>query len=70
MLLKPPSGQLVGELALLLDRRRTADVVAGPNGATVIVSSRSAIPRLVKSRDQATLWRNMARVLAERLAAP
>lgn len=61
------SGDLVGEVGFLLGERRTADVVAGRDGATMVVLSPSALRRVERADDRERLSENIASILASRL---
>jgi hypothetical protein len=54
-------------MALILDRPRTADIVAAAPETKVILLSQTALDRLTNTSDREALWRNIARVLARRL---
>jgi hypothetical protein len=60
-------GELFGEIALVLDRPRTVDIVAAGDDTRVLLLSQTALTRLSSGADQAQVWRNIARVLASRL---
>ena len=60
-------GELFGEIALVLDRPRTVDIVAAGNDTRVLLLSQTALTRLSSGPDQARVWRNIAKVLARRL---
>jgi hypothetical protein len=60
-------GELFGEIALVLDRPRTADIVAAGDDTRVLLLSQTALTRLSSGPDQAQVWRNVAKVLARRL---
>lgn len=62
-------GDLFGELSFMLDIPRTADAAAASDDTEVVFLSLSSIGRLTDPRDQAVLWRNIAHVLAHRIAA-
>lgn len=59
-------GDPIGEISHVLGQRRAADVVARGPDTRVILLSRNAGRRL-QPHDQAVLWHNLARGLAERL---
>jgi predicted GNAT family N-acyltransferase len=60
------AGELLGEMAILLDRPRTSDVVArGP--ARVLMLSRRALSRLGSADDREVVWRSIAELVARRL---
>lgn len=59
---------VIGELGFLLQARRTADMAAGPDGATVMMLSPGALDRVDRAPDREQLWRNLARIVAYRLA--
>lgn len=61
--------ELFGELAFLLDGRRTADVVVAEPGTRVALLSQSCIGRVEQPADIHAVWRNLARVLASRITA-
>lgn len=61
-------GELIGELACILDSKRTADVVAAVPETEIVVLSLSAIERLPSDKDRSIVWRNLARCVAERLS--
>lgn len=60
-------GELFGEMAVALDGYRTANLVAASDDTRVVTLSRSCLARISRPEDQAQVWRNIARVLAERL---
>ncbi len=60
-------GELFGEIALVLDRPRTVDIVAAGDDTRVLLLSQTALTRLSNGADQAQVWRNIAKVLARRL---
>jgi hypothetical protein len=62
-------GELFGEMAFIRGAPRSADVLALSNDTEVVLLSQKAIDRIVDPLDQATIWRNLARCIAERLAA-
>lgn len=60
-------GDIFGEIAYILHSKRTAQVVAAGADTEVVLFSESAIKRLERESDRTILWRNLARVLAQRL---
>jgi len=60
-------GELFGEMAVVLETRRTARVVAVGDDTRVLLLSQTGPWRLKDPADQARLWRNLAQVVAERL---
>ena len=60
-------GELFGEIAFVLDTRRTASLIAAAPDTQVLLFSTSAYQRLSDEADKTTLWRNLARVLAKRV---
>ena len=60
-------GDIFGEIAYILQSKRTAEVVAASPDTEVVLFSESAFNRLEQEADRAIVWRNLARVLAQRL---
>ena len=60
-------GDIFGEIAYILQSKRTAEVVAASPDTEVVLFSESALTRLEGEADRAVVWRNLARVLAQRL---
>ncbi len=60
-------GDIFGEIAFILHTKRTAEVVAASPDTEVVLFSESAINTLKDDADRAIIWRNLARVLAQRV---
>ena len=60
-------GELFGEMAVVLDTTRTANVVAVGDDTRVLVLSQTCLDRLKDPADVIQVWRNLARVLATKL---
>jgi hypothetical protein len=60
-------GALFGEIAFVLDTRRTASLIAAAPDTRILLFSTSAYQRLEQASDKITLWRNLAQVLAQRV---
>ena len=60
-------GDIFGEIAFILHTRRSARVVAASPDTEVVLFSESALNDLEKDADRAIIWRNLARVLAQRV---
>ncbi|MCB0597090.1 MAG: cyclic nucleotide-binding domain-containing protein [Lewinellaceae bacterium] len=60
-------GDIFGEIAFILHTKRTAQVVAASPDTEVVLFSESAINTLKEDADRAIIWRNLARVLAQRV---
>lgn len=61
-------GELFGEMSVVLDTNRSADVVAAVDGTRVMTLSRNCISRLGRQADRLQLWQNVSKVLALRLS--
>jgi len=61
------AGELFGEMSVVLDRGRTASLVAAGDDTRVLTLSRSALERLGRVQDREQVFRNLAAVLAWRL---
>ena len=60
-------GELFGEMAVVLNTTRTANVVAVGSDTRVLMLSQTCLDRLKNPKDVTQVWRNLARVLATRL---
>ncbi len=60
-------GDIFGEIAFILHTRRSARVMAASPDTEVVLFSESALNDLEKDADRAIIWRNLARVLAQRV---
>ena len=60
-------GDIFGEIAFVLDTRRTATLIAADDETEVLLFSASALKRLENTEDQIIIWRNLAKVIARRL---
>lgn len=61
-------GDVFGEIAFILGTQRTADVVAASDGTKVVLFGLEAIDQLKSKADKMEIWKNLARILANRLA--
>jgi hypothetical protein len=59
-------GELFGEMAVVLNTTRAANVIAAGDDTRVLMLSQSCIDRLKNPADVTQVWRNLARVLAMR----
>ena len=59
-------GELFGEMAVVLNTTRAANVIAVGDDTRVLMLSQSCIERLKNPADVTHVWRNLARVLAMR----
>ncbi|GJM33878.1 MAG: hypothetical protein DHS20C18_28790 [Saprospiraceae bacterium] len=60
-------GDIFGEIAYILNARRSAEVMAASPDTEVVLFSQSAINSLALESDRTVIWRNLARVLAQRV---
>ena len=60
-------GDVFGEIAFILNTRRSAKVMAADPHTTVVMFSISALNRLQSEKDKGTIWRNLARILAQKI---
>lgn len=60
-------GDIFGEIAFILHTKRTAQVVAASPDTEVVLFGESALHTLEEDADRAIIWRNLARVLAQRV---
>ena len=60
-------GDIFGEIAFILHTKRSAQVVAASSETEVVLFSESALNELENEADKAIIWRNLARVLAQRV---
>jgi hypothetical protein len=60
-------GDVFGEMAMILNTPRTADVIAANDHTEVILLSPSSVNRLKNKNDQIHIWRNLATICAKRL---
>lgn len=60
-------GDIFGEIAFILGSKRTAQVVAASDDTEVVLFSESAISSLNDEADQTMIWRNLAKILAQRV---
>lgn len=60
-------GELFGEMAVVLNTTRTANVVAIGDDTRVLMLSQTCLDRLEDAADVTQVWRNLARVLAIRV---
>lgn len=60
-------GDIFGEIAFILYTKRSAQVVAASPDTEVVLFSESAFNQLEEDADRAVIWRNLARVLAQRV---
>lgn len=60
-------GDVLGEIAFILHSKRTAKVVAASSPTEVVLFSERAINRLPNAEDKIILWRNLARIVAQRV---
>jgi len=60
-------GDIFGEIAYILHSKRTAQVVAASPQTEVVLFSESVLSELHHEADRTIVWRNLARVLAQRV---
>lgn len=60
-------GDVFGELAFILNELRSADIVAGENGAEVVLCSVSILNKMKRESDKTVLWKNLAKMVSRKL---
>lgn len=60
-------GDLFGEIAYILNTKRTAKIVSASPDTEVVLFQESAIDQLTQEADRTIIWRNLAKVLAQRV---
>jgi hypothetical protein len=60
-------GDIFGEIAYILHTTRSAKVVAASPETEVVLFSETAVNRLKNESDRTIIWRNLARVLAQKV---
>ncbi|MEZ5042773.1 MAG: cyclic nucleotide-binding domain-containing protein [Saprospiraceae bacterium] len=60
-------GDIFGEIAFVLDSNRSAQVVAASPNTEVVLFSETALNRLESEADRTIIWRNLSRVIAQKL---
>ncbi len=60
-------GDIFGEIAFILESNRTAQVVAASEETEVVLFNSSALNQLNSEADKSIIWRNLARILAQRV---
>lgn len=60
-------GDLFGEIAYILNTKRTAKIVSASPDTEVVLFQESAIDQLTEQADRTVIWRNLAKVLAHRV---
>ena len=60
-------GDIFGEIAFILDSNRSAQVVAASPNTEIVQFSESALNNLESETDRTIIWRNLARVMAQKL---
>lgn len=60
-------GDIFGEIAFILNTKRSARVVAASDETEVVLFSESALNQLDNYADRMVIWKNLAKVLAQRV---
>lgn len=60
-------GDIFGEIAFILNSKRTAEVIAASPDTEIVLFNSSAIESLQNEADKVVIWQNLARVLAQRV---
>jgi hypothetical protein len=60
-------GDILGEIAFILQSSRSARVVAAGPETEIVLFNETAINRLPSDEDKMIIWRNLARILAQRV---
>lgn len=64
---KLSKGDVFGEISFILTELRSADIIAGVNGAEVVLCSVSIIHKMKRQSDKAIFWQNLANILSKKL---
>lgn len=60
-------GDVFGEVSFILQKLRSADIIAGDSGAEVVLCSVSIVNKMKRQADKAIIWRNLASILSQKL---
>ncbi|MCB9639886.1 MAG: cyclic nucleotide-binding domain-containing protein [Myxococcales bacterium] len=63
------AGELIGEIAFVLDVPRTATVRVASPQTKLLLLSRTAVSRLASSADRELFWQNLSMILAQKLTS-
>lgn len=64
---KLSKGDVFGEISFILNELRSADIIAGDQGAEVVLCSVSILNKMKKESDKAILWKNLAKMVSRKL---
>ena len=60
-------GDIFGELAFILNSKRTAEVIAASPDTEIVLFNISALDSLENEADKVVIWQNLSRVLAQKV---
>ena len=60
-------GEIFGEIAFILNQRRSADIIAANPATEVILLSASILKKMKNKKDRTTIWKNLAVILCEKI---
>ncbi|MBF0452818.1 MAG: cyclic nucleotide-binding domain-containing protein [Candidatus Magnetomorum sp.] len=60
-------GDIFGEIAYILNRNRSAQLIAGTHNTQVVFLRKSAIQQLTHEKDRTVLWQNLSSILAQKI---